>query len=90
MAQLYEIVVFTDSMGGLADEVREKGRGAACLGTIQGLLGCAALFLWFQNVPPGKKARTLLLLLRRRLFFCLQMLSWFVMWLFMRTAVKGV
>lgn len=25
MAQLYEIVVFTDSMGGLADEVRERG-----------------------------------------------------------------
>lgn len=32
MAQLYEIVVFTDSMGGLADEVKERvsewsGRG---------------------------------------------------------------
>lgn len=26
MVQLYEIVVFTDSMGGLADEVREGGR----------------------------------------------------------------
>lgn len=26
MAQLYEIVVFTDSMGGLADEVRERER----------------------------------------------------------------
>lgn len=26
MCQLYEIVVFTDSMGGLADEVNKNGR----------------------------------------------------------------
>ena len=49
MAQLYEVVIFTDSMGGLADEVREsdKGRG----------VGAAARETEAETERGGKRER---------------------------------